>query len=70
MHLCAGPRVELRWTDGGTWSLNQRQVRCGTEVVVVVAVAAVAMGVMVVFAVAVTVNAVMAVVPSMVKVVA
>jgi hypothetical protein len=63
--------VELRWTDGGTWSLNQRRVRCGTEVVVVVAaaalidgcsfalaVAAVAMVVMVVFAVSVAANAV------------
>ncbi len=33
--------MELRWTDGGTWSLNQRLVRYVAEVAVVVAAAGV-----------------------------
>jgi hypothetical protein len=45
VRLCAGPRVELRWTDGATWSLNQRRVRCVAELVVVVAAAALVDGV-------------------------
>jgi hypothetical protein len=42
LHLFAGPFVELRWTDGGTRSCDQRHVRCAATGAVMAALAVVA----------------------------